>query len=97
VHSCAWALQGLPPVHFSAQPEPFSSLNLTEFTQRVPHKVLTSSREVDECKPLAGGAFDAMFRHGGADTAADIVPALLAKLDTDPVALEVGRCRMTPG
>jgi hypothetical protein len=52
---------------------------------------------VDECKPLAGGAFDAMFRHGGADTAADIVPALLAKLDTDPVALEVGRCRMTPG
>ena len=36
----------------------------------------------------AGHAFDAMFRHGGADTAADIVPALLAKLDTDPVALE---------
>jgi|AntAceMinimDraft_12_1070368.scaffolds.fasta_scaffold05872_1 HEAT repeat protein len=42
----------------------------------------------ESVRNAAGSAFDAMFRHGGADTAADIVPALLAKLDTDPVALE---------
>ena len=42
----------------------------------------------DAVRNAAGSAFDAMFRHGGADTASDIVPALLAKLDTDPVALE---------
>jgi hypothetical protein len=44
--------------------------------------------EEPSVRNAAGAAFDAMFRHGGADTAADIVPALLAKLDTDPVALE---------
>ena len=42
----------------------------------------------DSVRNAAGSAFDAMFRHGGADVASDIVPALLAKLDTDPVALE---------
>ena len=42
-------------VHFSAQPEPFLSRKYTETTQRVPQKVLTSSRKVDECKPLSTG------------------------------------------
>ena len=37
-------------IHFSPQP-PFSSLKFAETTQRVPQKVLTSCRKVDECKP----------------------------------------------
>jgi hypothetical protein len=48
--------QGLSLVHFSAQPESFQSLNSIETTQVVCQKVLTSSRKVDECKPLDGGA-----------------------------------------
>jgi hypothetical protein len=44
--------QGLPLVHFSAQPEPFLSLNSTETTQRVPGIILNLSLKVDECKPL---------------------------------------------
>ena len=44
--------------------------------------------ETEGVRNAAGSAFDAMFRHGGADVAADIVPALLSKLETDPVALE---------
>ena len=44
--------------------------------------------EEEGVRNAAGAAFDAMFRHGGADVAADIVPALLSKLETDDVALE---------
>ena len=44
--------------------------------------------ESETVRNAAGGAFDAMFRHGGADVASDIVPELLDKLDDDPVALE---------
>jgi hypothetical protein len=40
-------------------------------------------------REAAGSAFDATFRHGGPDTAAAIVPALLSKLGgTDDAALE---------
>jgi len=42
-------------VHLTAQPEPFFSLKSTERTQHVPQEVLTSSRKVEECKPLACG------------------------------------------
>ena len=53
-HGCG---QGLPLVHFSRQPEPFLSPKPTQTTQRVPQKVLTSRREVDECTPrVTGGA-----------------------------------------
>ena len=44
--------------------------------------------EEEGVRNAAGAAFDAVFRHGGADVAADIVPALLSKLETDDVALE---------
>jgi len=57
--------QGLTLVHFSAQPEPFLSLKYTETTQRVPQKVLTSSRKVDEFKPLVLGNFPHTFAHAG--------------------------------
>jgi hypothetical protein len=43
------ARQGLPLVLFSAQPEPLLSLKSTDTTQRVPQKVLTTSRKLDEC------------------------------------------------
>jgi len=36
-------------------PEPLWSLQFTETTQRVPQKVITSSRTVDDRKPLGGG------------------------------------------
>ena len=39
-------------------------------------------------RDAAGAAFDATFRHGGPETAAAIVPALLAKLGSDDAALE---------
>ena len=50
--------QGLPLVHFSAHPEPISSLMYTESTQSiqsVAQKVLSSIRRVDECKALPQG------------------------------------------
>ena len=43
---------GLTPVHFSTQPAPFLSLKLHETTQRVPLKVFTTIRQVDECNRL---------------------------------------------
>jgi len=46
----------LAGVHLLAQPKPFLSLKLHETTQRIPAKVLTSSRIVDQWKPLASGA-----------------------------------------
>jgi hypothetical protein len=48
MHSCVSALRGLTLVRFSAQPVP----SFTHYTRRMPQKVLTLSREVDECKPL---------------------------------------------
>jgi hypothetical protein len=46
--------QGLPLVHFSAQPEPFSSLKPRN-TPNASH-IKCSSPEVDECKPMPLGA-----------------------------------------
>jgi len=59
--------QGLTLAHFPAQPMPFWSVSRfvsslsrvmthpsTEGTKRIPQKVLTLSRNVDECKPLGG-------------------------------------------
>ena len=43
-------VQWLTLVHFSAHPEPLKSLK----SHNIPQKVLTSSRKVDECKPLDG-------------------------------------------
>ena len=48
--------QGFTLVHFSAQPELVSSQKLTDSTQSIPQTVLTSSRKLDECKPLDGGS-----------------------------------------
>ena len=45
-------------VHFSAQPEPFLSLQSTENTQLAPKNVLTSSQQVGECKALVHGAHE---------------------------------------
>jgi len=42
------------------------TLTLTETTLRTPQKVLTLSREVEECAPLARGAESAGVPHGGA-------------------------------
>ena len=47
--------QGRTLVHFSAQPELLLSPKSTETPQRVRERVLTSSRKVDECKPLISG------------------------------------------
>ena len=52
MHSCVWMLQELTLVHTSARPQPFLFLKLTVSTQVIPQKTLTSSRKVDECKPL---------------------------------------------
>jgi hypothetical protein len=52
-HGCPW--QDLTPLNFSAQPEPFMLLKHTKTTQRVPQKVITLSRKVDKCTPLARG------------------------------------------
>ena len=46
---------GLTLVHFSSEHEPSLSMKLHETNQRIPQKVLTLSREVDGCKPLARG------------------------------------------
>jgi hypothetical protein len=35
--------------------EPFLPLNLLQFTQRIPKTLLTSIRNLDECKPLPDG------------------------------------------
>jgi hypothetical protein len=43
---------GLILVHFSAQPGRFLSLQSTETTQHIPHKVLTSRRKVDVLKVI---------------------------------------------
>ena len=51
-------------VHFSAQPEPFWSLKLHEATQHVPRKVLTSSREVEECMTVDEGVGEPHERGG---------------------------------
>jgi len=45
-----WDRQGLTFVHFSPQPQPFSSLK----SPNVPKQMLTSIRRVDECKPHDG-------------------------------------------
>jgi hypothetical protein len=56
--------QGLKHVLGSAQPEPF--LSPKPFNHQCnPQKVLTLSRKVEECKPLAAGC------HGGAGAGAD--------------------------
>jgi len=47
-----WQRQGFTLVHFSARLEHCLSLKLPN----VSHEVLTSSRKVDECKPLLPGA-----------------------------------------
>jgi len=49
VHAAHGWRQGLTLVHFSPQPERFLSPTPTETTQCVHHKVLTTSRKVDEC------------------------------------------------
>jgi hypothetical protein len=38
---------GLPPVHFSPQPEPYFSLAHTSTNQCIPQKLLTLTRKVD--------------------------------------------------
>jgi hypothetical protein len=44
-----------PHVHLSARPEPVSSLKRTETSQRIPQRLLTETRKVDECKLLVDG------------------------------------------
>jgi len=44
--------RALPLVYFSPQPEPFLSVKFTETTQRVPQRMLTPIRNVDECRGL---------------------------------------------
>ena len=56
--------QRLTLVHFSAQPEPFLSPNLTESAQRVPRKVLTSSQKVDQCMPFCRVIYTKPFNFG---------------------------------
>ena len=72
--------QGLQLVHFSDQTEPFWSLKPLKHPTYPTKKTLTSSREVDECKPLADGGDDADKEQEG--------PYL-----TD-VTLEVGACHV---
>jgi len=43
--------QGLTLAHFPGQLETTLGPGNSETTQRIPQKVLTLSREVDECKP----------------------------------------------
>ena len=63
--SAGTSMQGLTLAHFLAQPKPFWSVSrfvfslwrvttriFNDVTQCIPQKVLTLSREVDECKPL---------------------------------------------
>ena len=45
---CKTARQGFPPVHFSAQPEPFMPQIPNATTQRVPPKLLRLSQKVVE-------------------------------------------------
>jgi len=80
--------QGLTLVHFSPPSEPFLSLTSTETTQRLPQKVLTSSRKVDEFKPLPDGITRdihvvddvAHAMHAAAMPARDEVAAAAARL-----------------
>jgi len=59
-------------LHCSVKPEPILVTKTTKITQRICQKVLTSSRTVDECKPLHAGCHGAdghsavhLLRHGG--------------------------------
>ena len=74
-------------VHFSAQPEPFLSLLSLKHLNHLtfPQKVLTSSREVDECKPRAGGVAGSLAAP----------PGELARSPAGLIIM-VGRRRMTP-
>jgi len=74
------ARHGLTLVRFSAQPEPFLTLKSTEPAQRVPRKVLTSSRKVDEWKSLL---------HGYRVELDEVQAALVS------APVEVGRCWLT--
>jgi len=62
---CTALAAGLTLVHFSAQPEPFLSLQSAKHTQRVPKEMLPSRQMVHECTPLTGG------RHRGVADAAE--------------------------
>jgi hypothetical protein len=65
------------------------SLKLHETTQRVPQKVLKTSRKLDECKPLEEGEEEDML--SPEEAAAVRCDARLALLRVS----SVGRCRLT--
>ena len=91
--------QGLPLLHFSPQPTPFlSPKHHTAITQCIPQKALTStsSREVDECKPMVctlmdGGVTRKMVYPADAEDS----PAVGASMPGGTAL--VGRSRLTPG
>ena len=56
--------RGLTLVHFSTQPEPFSSLKHTETTKRVPPKVSRQAEQWTSVSPcLAQHATGALLQH----------------------------------
>ena len=66
--------------HSSGQPQSFSSLRLNETNQRIPQKVLMTSRNVEECKPLdsggGGGSGSGSFSVSGGGAGWDIPIAI---------------------
>jgi len=71
---------GLAEVLLAARKEQLTDFLYTDVVPLIRDALCDANESV---RDAAGAAFDAVFKHGGTDTASEIVPALLARMDDD--------------